>query len=84
MNIFDFSAPVHRALHSRELLAGIPHVAALVLLIVSVITVYTAKMYFFLPVILILYITCRILTKKDQFMLEIILSSLQQDDFYLP
>lgn len=80
----DFSSPVHTSLLQRELLAGVPHIIMLALLMLGIFTVYMAKMYFFAPVIIGLYIAARILTKKDPFLLDVILISLLQQDEYIP
>ena len=84
MNVIDFSVPVHRSLQQRDLLAGVPHSALFVLVIFGIVTVYMAQLYWFLPVIIVLYIAMRILTKHDPFLLDIIFISITQDDYLLP
>ena len=84
MKVQDFAIPVHRALQQRELLAGIPHMAMLILLVIGIATVYMAQLYWFLPVLIFLYIAMRILSKKDPYLIDVILISLSQDDSYIP
>lgn len=80
----DFSSPVHYSLLQRELLAGVPHIIMLALLMLGIFIVYMAQMYFFAPVLVGLYITARILTKKDPFLMDVILISLLQHEEYIP
>ena len=84
MSVIDFSVPVHRSLQQRDLLARVPHSALFVLVIFGIVTVYMAQLYWFLPVIIVLYIAMRILTKHDPFLLDIIFISITQDDYLLP
>lgn len=84
MSIIDFSVPVHRSLHQRDLLAGVPHLALLVLVIFTIVTVYMAQLYWFLPVVVVLYIAMRLMTKRDPFLLDIVLHSVTQDDYLIP
>lgn len=84
MGVTDFSVPVHRSLHQRDLLAGVPHIALLVLLMFGIVTVYMAQLYWFTPVVIVLYIVMRLLTKRDPFLLDIIFISIVQDDYLIP
>lgn len=84
MSVIEFSVPVHRSLHQRDLLAGVPHIALLALLMFGIVTVYMAQLYWFAPVVIILYIVMRLLTKRDPFLLDIIFISIVQDDYLIP
>lgn len=84
MSIIDFSVPVHRSLHQRDLIAGVPHLALLALVIFAIITVYMAQLYWFLPVVVVLYVAMRLMTKRDPFLLDIVLQSITQDDYLIP
>lgn len=82
--MYEAESPVHYSLLQRELLAGVPHTIMLALLMLAIFTVYMAKMYFFAPIVVGLYVTARILTKKDPFLMDVILISLFQHDVYIP
>jgi len=84
MSVIDFSVPVHRSLHQRDLIAGVPHLALLVLVVFAIATVYMAQLYWFLPVVVVLYIAMRAMTKRDPFLPDIILQSITQDDYLIP
>ena len=84
MSITDFSTPVRKSLMGRELLAGIPASGMLLLFIFGTLTIYMAQIKPFWIVVAVLYIAGRLLTKKDEFLIDIVLYSLSYKDVYIP
>lgn len=84
MTVLDFAMPVHKSLQTRSLMAGIPMIAVMFLYVLAILTTYMMQLPFFWIVIGILYIAARILTKKDQYLIDIVIFSLQEHDEYNP
>lgn len=84
MTIYDYAVPVHRSLQSRHLMAGIPFVAVMILYVLTIVTTYMMQLTFFWIVIGILYVAARILTKKDPYLIDIVIHSLRDCDEYNP
>ncbi|HQF74227.1 MAG TPA: VirB3 family type IV secretion system protein [Treponemataceae bacterium] len=84
MSVRDYSVPVHRSLMQRELILGIPALGMLSLLLVAVFTMYILQQYYFGVFIAILYVVMRILTKKDPYLIDILIEHVNQKDFLVP
>ena len=84
MSTRAYSTPVYHSIMSRDLFAGIPYAGMMVLYMCGIIFVYMCKLYYFLIVIAAMYIAARILTKRDEWLIDIVLTSLLQKDEYLP
>ncbi|HOS36441.1 MAG TPA: VirB3 family type IV secretion system protein [Treponemataceae bacterium] len=84
MSVRDYSVPVHRSLMQRELILGIPALGMLSLLLVAVFTMYILQQYYFGIFIAILYVVMRILTKKDPYLIDILIEHVNQKDFLVP
>lgn len=84
MSVRDYSVPVHRSLIQRELILGIPALGMLALLLVAVFTMYILQQYYFGIFIAILYVVMRILTKKDPYLIDILIEHVNQKDFLVP
>lgn len=84
MSVRDYSVPVHRSLMQRELILGIPALGMLALLLVAVFTMYILQQYYFGIFIAILYVVMRILTKKDPYLIDILIEHVNQKDFLVP
>jgi type IV secretory pathway VirB3-like protein len=80
----EYSLPVHRSLLQRELILGIPQMGLLILLALCFFFLYTLRMYFMAIPVAILYIVMRVLTKKDPFMIDIVIEHVNQKDVLLP
>jgi type IV secretory pathway VirB3-like protein len=74
----------HKALMQRELIAGVPPLGLLAIILLIVIFVYNFEFYLMLIPIAVLYIVMRILTKRDPFLVDILLEDLMRRDVYLP
>jgi type IV secretory pathway VirB3-like protein len=68
----------------RELILGIPALGMLSLLLVAVFTMYILQQYYFGVFIAILYVVMRILTKKDPYLIDILIEHVNQKDFLVP
>jgi type IV secretory pathway VirB3-like protein len=84
VNMRSHSKKVHRSLLQRDLLFGVPTAGLMLVVILFMMFVYFLKMYFMLPVIVILYIIMRHLTSKDSWMIDMILDNIQQKDVFIP
>jgi len=84
MSVKDYSQTVHRSLLQRDLILKIPAMGMLVLLLLSVFVVYELKQYWFAVVIAVLYVVMRIMTKKDPYLIDIIIEHVNQKDYLVP
>lgn len=84
MSLRDYSQPVHRSLICRDLIFGIPALGMLILLLIGVFTMYILEQYYFGFILIILYIVMRFLTKKDPYLIEILIKHINQKDFLVP
>jgi type IV secretory pathway VirB3-like protein len=84
MTAREYALPVHRSLLERELIVGVPPFGILLLLLLSIFFVYILKQYFMILPIAIMYIVMRILTKKDPYMIDIVIEHINQKDILIP
>lgn len=84
MSVQDYSVTVHRSLLQRDLILKIPPMGMLILLLLGVFVVYELKQYWFAAVIAVLYIVMRVLTKKDPYLIDIIIEHVNQKDYLVP
>ena len=79
-----YSLRVHRSLLQRDLMGGVPAVGLLLIFILRVIFIYGLRLYFTIVPIAVLYFLMRALTKKDPWMIDIVLENISQKDVLLP
>ena len=79
-----YSLRVHRSLLQRDLMGGVPAVGLLLIFILGVIFIYGLRLYFTIVPIAVLYFLMRALTKKDPWMIDIVLENISQKDVLLP
>jgi type IV secretory pathway TrbD component len=79
-----FSIPSHRALSQRDLIGGIPPAGILLLFMLGAIFMYGFQMYYMAIPIVIVYIIMRVLSKRDPYMIDIVVENLNQKDIYIP
>ncbi len=84
MSVRDYSVTVHRSLMQRELVLGIPSMGMLILLLIGVFTMYILKQYYFGFIIAALYVVMRIMTKKDPYLIDILIEHVNQKDYLVP
>jgi type IV secretory pathway VirB3-like protein len=68
----------------RELVLGIPSMGMLILLLIGVFTMYILKQYYFGFIIAALYVVMRIMTKKDPYLIDILIEHVNQKDYLVP
>jgi len=79
-----YKQKVHRSLLPREMLAGIPQSGLMLLAFLGVIFIYGMRLFFMIVPIAVLFIVMRILTKRDQWLIDIVLDNIQQKDKLIP
>jgi type IV secretory pathway TrbD component len=80
----DYPVIVHRSLLQRDLMAGIPQAGLFILFMLAVIFIYGLELYFMIAPIIILYLVMRALTKRDPWLIDIVLDNIMQKDRFLP
>lgn len=80
MSLTDFSMPVHKSFHQADLLLGVAKPIFLILFMILVLVSYLFGIKIGIPVTVIFYIPCFILTKHDPHMLTVALNSLIEPD----
>jgi len=84
VDLGDYKQPVHRSLLQREMLGGIPQAGLILLFVLGVVFVYGLRMYFMLAPLIVLYIIMRALTKRDQWLIDIVMDNIMQKDKLIP
>jgi type IV secretory pathway VirB3-like protein len=84
LDLRPYARPVRRSLLQRDLIGGIPQAGMLIIFMLVVIFVLGLDMYFMAVPSAVLYLVMRALTKKDQWMIDIVLDNISQKDVYLP
>jgi type IV secretory pathway VirB3-like protein len=64
--------------------AGVPEVGLFLLLMLGLVLVFGMELYFMIIPIIILYIIMRVLTKRDPYMIDIVIDNVSQKDVLLP
>ena len=79
----DFSYPVYKSLMKRKLTLGIPLVPLLIIALITIVTFIALESLIMVPIAILAVLILRAITKKDEYAIEIFLSSLlQPDDLY--
>ena len=76
----DFSIPVYKSLMKRKLTLGVPLVPLLIIALLTVVTFIALESLIMIPIAIIAILILRSITKKDEYAIEIFLSSLLQPD----
>jgi type IV secretory pathway TrbD component len=79
-----YKQPVRRSLLQRDLMGGIPQAGLIALFMLAVIFIYGLRLYFTIVPIVVFYFVMRHLTKKDQWLIDIVLENISQKDVLLP
>ena len=79
-----YSRAVRRSLLQREMLGGVPQVGLLLLFALVVVFVYGLQLYIAIVPIVLLYFVMRHLSKKDQWLIDIVMENITQKDVLLP
>jgi type IV secretory pathway VirB3-like protein len=78
--IIDFAIPVRRSVIHRDLMLGIPFIPFVLLAFVTIFMVFSFQQYVFLIITAASWFILRQITKSDEWLLDIVLSSLLQPD----
>ena len=78
--IIDFAIPVRRSVIHRELMLGIPFIPFVLLAFITLFLVFSFQQYAFLVITAASWFMLRQITKTDEWLLDIVLSSLLQPD----
>jgi type IV secretory pathway VirB3-like protein len=84
LDMSPHSRPVRRSLLQRDLIGGIPQAGMLIVFMLAAVFVIGLEMYFMIVPAAVLYLVLRALTKKDQWMIDIVIESISQKDAYIP
>jgi len=78
--IIDFAIPVRRSVIHRDLMLGIPFIPFVLLAFITIFMVFSFQQYVFLVITAASWFVLRQITKNDEWLLDIVLSSLLQPD----
>ena len=78
--IIDFAIPVRRSVIHRDLMIGIPFVPFVLLAFITIFMVFSFQQYVFLVITVASWFILRQITKNDEWLLDVVLSSLLQPD----
>lgn len=79
-----FARRVRRSLLQRDLMAGVPQTGLFLLFLMAVVFLYGLRLYFMIIPIVILYLVMRVLTKRDPWLIDIVMDNIMQKDRFLP
>jgi type IV secretory pathway VirB3-like protein len=78
--IQDYTIPVRRSIIHRDLWLGIPFVPLLTLGFITILMVFTFGQFAFLVITVISWFVLKQITKHDEWLLDIVMTSLLQPD----
>ena len=78
--IIDFAIPVRRSVIHRDLMLGIPFIPFVLLAFITIFMVFSFQQYVFLVITIASWFVLRQITKSDEWLLDVVLSSLLQPD----
>jgi type IV secretory pathway VirB3-like protein len=78
--IIDFAIPVRRSVIHRDLMLGIPFIPFVLLAFITIFMVLSFQQYIFLVITAASWFVLRQITKSDEWLLDVVLSSLLQPD----
>jgi len=78
--IYDYAIPVRRSIIHRDLWLGVPFIPLMVLGFTTILMVFTFGQIAFLVVTVIAWFVLKHITKQDEWLLDIVITSLLQPD----
>jgi len=84
VDMSQYKQPVRRSLLQREMIGGVPQLGLLLIFVLSVVFIYGFRFYLAIIPIVLLYFVMRFLTKKDQWLIDIMLNNITQKDILIP
>jgi type IV secretory pathway TrbD component len=79
-----YARRVRRSLLQRELIGGVPQAGLFLLFLLAVVFMYGLELYFMGVPIVILYLVMRALTRRDPWLIDIVLENISQKDRFIP
>jgi type IV secretory pathway TrbD component len=80
----EYIKPVHRSLLQREMMGGVPQAGLLLILMLALVFIYGLEIYVAAAPIALLYFVMRRFSKKDQWLIDIVLENIMQKDKLIP
>jgi len=84
VDMSQYKKPVHRSLLQREMIGGIPQLGMFFIFMLGLIFIYGFRLYLTIIPIVLIYFIMRFATKKDQWMIDIMLNNIKQKDILIP
>ena len=84
VDMSGYKQPVHRSLLQRDMLGGVPQVGLLLLIVLGVVFIYGFELYITIVPIVLSYFIMRHFTKRDQWLIDIMIDNISHKDVYLP
>ena len=81
LTVYDFSTPMHRVLLEPNQMLGIGVTPAMLILVLTIVLMNMVSVWCF-PIGIILFVTARMLCKRDPFMLTILFDRLMQPSIW--
>jgi type IV secretory pathway VirB3-like protein len=78
--IQDYAIPVHRSIIHRDLWIGVPLLPLVLLGMITILMVFNFNQPAFLVITVIIWYILKSITKNDEWLLDIVISSLLQPD----
>jgi type IV secretory pathway VirB3-like protein len=78
--IYDYAIPVRRSIIHRDLWLGVPFIPLMVLGFTTILMVFTFGQIAFLVVTVISWFALKQITRQDEWLLDIVITSLLQPD----
>lgn len=78
------NAPIYKALSRRILIGLLPRSISIALGTIAAALILGLHSLYMIPILVIIYVLLVLLYKRDEYMLEIIVRSLKQPDYYHP
>ena len=78
--IYDYAIPVRRSIIHRDLWLGIPFIPLIMLGLTTILMVFTFGQIAFLVITVVSWFILRQITKHDEWLLDIVITSLLQPD----
>lgn len=81
VTVMDFATPIHRVLLEPNQMFGIGVVPAMIILILDIVLMNLVSIWCF-PIGIVLFLVCKVLCKKDPYMLTILFDRLMQPSIW--
>jgi type IV secretory pathway VirB3-like protein len=79
-----YKKPVRRSLLQREMIGGVPQAGLFIVFVLGLIFIYALELYISAVPIALFYLVMRHLSKKDPWLIDIVLDNIMQKDKLIP